>query len=164
MASLLFAAAFAGLLLWAAASDLATMEIPNRISIIMAALYPAAALVCGMEPLSILFHMGLGAAALAIGWGLFSLGVFGGGDAKVIAAAAIWTGPAVLLPFLLVTAIAGGGLAALALVTRARFKPADGMPSFVNRFLGERGVPYAVAIAAGGLAIVARLPIVASAA
>ncbi len=69
---------------------------------------------------------------------MFMLGVFGGGDAKVLAAATVWTGlsPA-LSQFLLWTCIAGGVLAALAIVSRKRLKPAPSLPGFVNTFLGE---------------------------
>jgi prepilin peptidase CpaA len=151
---------FAALLLWAAASDIATMEIPNRISILMAGLYPLAALVCGLSWAQIGVHVATGAGMLLISYLLFNLGVFGGGDAKVIAAAAIWTGPATLLPFLMVTAMAGGVLTAAIMGARAAMRPADSRPAFVNRLLQPtEGVPYAVAIAAGGFAVVRSVPL-----
>jgi prepilin peptidase CpaA len=160
MLAILFIAAFAGLLLWAAASDLATMEIPNRISVLAVALYPVAAFACGQPWQAIAIHLGVGLCAFALCWALFCLGVFGGGDAKVIAAATVWTGISQALPtFLFWTCIAGGALALTAIVVRRRFKPLDGQPSFVHRFLSERGLPYAVAIAVGGIACATELPI-----
>jgi prepilin peptidase CpaA len=160
MLAVLFISAFAALLLWAAIADLRTMEIPNRISLLLLGLYPIAAFVCGIGWHDILQHVGVGFAAFAVCWGMFLLGIFGGGDAKVIAAASVWTGLSPALPqFLLWTCITGGGLAALALVARKRFKPAPALPGFVNTFLGETHLPYAVAIAAGGLSAITRLPI-----
>lgn len=160
MLALIFIAGFAGLLLWAAASDLATMEIPNRISVIAVALYPLAALACGLPWQAIALHIGVGFGAFVICWALFCIGVFGGGDAKLIAAATVWTGLSEALPaFLVWTCLAGGLLAVTALVARKHFKPSDARPAFVNRFLGETGVPYAVAIAVGGIAAAQHLPI-----
>jgi prepilin peptidase CpaA len=160
MLALIFIAAFAGLLLWAAASDLATMEIPNRISVIAVALYPLAALACGIDLKDIGIHLGVGFAAFIVCWALFCIGVFGGGDAKLIAAATVWTGISQALPtFLVWTCLAGGLLAVTALISRKHFKPSQTRPAFVNRFLGETGVPYAVAIAAGGIAAAQHLPI-----
>ncbi len=46
---------------------------------------------------------------LLFGYVLFSFGLFGGGDAKLIAAAAaLWLGPAGLVSMLVITALAGG--------------------------------------------------------
>jgi prepilin peptidase CpaA len=153
--------AFSALLLWAAAADIATMEIPDRISIMLAGLYPILALACGQSWQAVAVHLACGAAALLIGFVLFNFGVMGGGDAKVIAAAAIWTGigPA-LLQFIFLTAIAGGILTISVIGARAVLRPADSRPRFINRLLQpDEGVPYAVAIAAGGLAALPYLPL-----
>jgi prepilin peptidase CpaA len=45
------------------------------------------------------------------GFALFSFGLFGGGDAKLLAAAGLWFGTAQTMPFLIATVIAGGALA-----------------------------------------------------
>lgn len=157
----LFLAAFALLLIWAACCDVATMEIPNRISVIAVALYPLAALISGATWQDILIHLGVGFGALVLFWSLFMIGLFGGGDAKLMAAAIVWTGPDISATggFLLWTCIAGGLLALIAIVARKRFKPDPKLPSFVNRFLSEQHLPYAVAIAAGGIFVLAKLPI-----
>jgi prepilin peptidase CpaA len=152
---------FCGLLLWAAGADVATMEIPNRISILLAALYPLFALLAGMGWASIGIHLATGAGVLLAGYILFNLGVFGGGDAKVIAGAAVWTGPsALMMPFLFTMALAGALLTISIVGARSALRPADSRPSFVNRLLQPKeGVPYAVAIAAGGWASLLHLPI-----
>jgi prepilin peptidase CpaA len=156
----LFLAALAALFLVAAACDIATMQIPNWISIVAAALFPVAAFVVGMAPLAIAMHLGIGAATLAGAFVLFHLRVFGGGDAKIIAAAGVWTGAAAFAPFALATAIAGGLLALVILFLRRIAKPGPTMPAFLNRLLDPaKGVPYAVAIAAGVLFALAEMPI-----
>lgn len=156
IASLLFCA----LLSWAAFSDVRTMLIPNRIPLLLAASFPLAALWCGMPVSAIGLHLGVGAVALGLCFLMFQGGVMGGGDAKLIAAAAVWTGGAALAPFLFGMCLAGG-LLALALIL-GRKAAAAGMPApgvFHRLLLQETHAPYGVAIAAGGLYAAARLPL-----
>jgi prepilin peptidase CpaA len=56
-------------------------------------------------------HLASGAGLFAAGFALFSLGLFGGGDAKLLAAAGLWFGWPQTLPFLVLTVLAGGVLA-----------------------------------------------------
>ena len=137
----------------AAVRDLTTMTIPNWMSLVLAALFLPAALVAGLAWLSILTHLGIGAAALAVGIGLFALRVLGGGDAKIMAALILWLGPAAVLPFLLWTAIAGGALALILLTARSRLPALAGIgPAWVGRLMEPKGdIPYGVAICLGAL-------------
>lgn len=154
-------AVFVGLVLFAAFSDIATMEIPNWVSIAVAALFPLAAFLAHLSPLQIGLHVGIGLVVFLVGFGLFALGILGGGDVKVIAAASIWTGAAALSPFALATTIAGGVLAFAMIVARKSAKPSESLPAFLNRLLNpQNGIPYAVAIAAGVLASLPAQPIV----
>jgi len=142
------------LLLFAAGSDIATMTIPNWVSIAMAALFPAVALALGMPLTQIGMHVLCGAAMLIVCYLMFSASIMGGGDAKLIAAAAVWTGFGALGPFVVWIALTGGVIALALLVTRKWVKPDPARPAFLNRLLKPRGgVPYAVAIMAGGLAV-----------
>ena len=160
MLELLALSAFAGLLVFAACSDVATMKIPNWVSVAMATFFVPAAYGLGMSLADIGLHLAFGAAILAVGFALFQFNVLGGGDAKLIAAAAVWTGAAAFGPFALWTALAGGAIAAALLITRMRVKPAETRPAFVNRLLRPKGgVPYGVAIMAGGLAALQALPL-----
>lgn len=93
---------------------------------------------------------------------LFFLKLFGGGDAKIIAAIALWTGTGGLSMFLMLTTVAGGGLAILSIILR---KTKIGqviitrllrMPYLKEGWVGAlaRGtnvVPYGIAIAIGGI-------------
>ncbi|GAB4121043.1 MAG: hypothetical protein Kow00104_04370 [Rhodothalassiaceae bacterium] len=79
--------------------------------------------------------------------GLFAAGAMGGGDAKLIPVMALWVGTDGIATFLYVMALAGGLVALAMLVYRAirRRRVPAGM-------LSSGSVPYALAIAAGGIA------------
>lgn len=144
---------FPALLFWAAARDVATMEIPNRISILLALTFLPAALLCGLTAPAIAAHLVFGAMAFAGAYALFHFGLLGGGDAKIIAASAPWIGLAGAPTYLAWTAAAGGVLALCALAARSVFSPHANQPAFLQRLLDKKcGVPYAVALAVGGLA------------
>src|SRR3978361_2320767 len=90
---------FPALMAFAAASDLFTMTIPNRISLALTAGFFVLAAFSGMGLHEILLHAGAGAVVLAIAFACFAMGWVGGGDAKVAAAAALWFGFAHLLDY-----------------------------------------------------------------
>jgi prepilin peptidase CpaA len=161
MVDLLALAAFAGLLIYAACSDVASLTIPNWVSIAMTALFPPAALATGVPLGEIGMHLLFGVAVLAVGFFLFQGGFIGGGDAKLMAAATVWTGFPAFLPFAFWTVVAGGAIALLLLAVRRLIKQAETHPPFVNRLLKHQGgVPYGVAIMAGGLMALPALPFV----
>lgn len=157
--------AFAALLAGAAYSDVATMTIPNWVSIVLAALFPIVALATGAPFTQVGIHLLFGFGVLAVGFFLFQAGIIGGGDAKLIAAAAVWTGLTAFTAFAVWTAVAGGVLALTLLIVRKLAQPAEDRPAFVNRLLKAKGgVPYGVAILAGGLMVLNALPFSASSA
>jgi prepilin peptidase CpaA len=141
------------LLIVAACCDVATMQIPNWVSIALAGAFPLAALLSGFEPLAIGLHLGFGLAVLMACFLLFQIGILGGGDAKLIAAAAVWTGLGAFGQFALWTTLAGGLLALSLLIARRAAQPAETRPAYLNRLLKPRGgMPYGVAIAFGAIA------------
>ena len=154
---------FAGLLIYAACSDIASLTIPNWVSIALAGVFPAAALAAGLPLGDIGMHLLFGLAVLAIGFFLFQANIIGGGDAKLLAAATVWTGFPGLPVFLFWTAIAGGILALALLAARQFLKQTETRPAFVNRLLKQTGIPYGLAIMAGGLMAIPALPFAASA-
>src|SRR3954470_16035584 len=83
---------FPALMAFAAASDLFTMTISNRVSLALAAGFLVLAVLSGMGFYDILAHVGAGAAVLAAAFACFAMGWIGGGDAKVAASAALWFG------------------------------------------------------------------------
>lgn len=159
MLELLALAAFAGLLLYAAGSDIARLIIPNWVSIALCAIFLAAALSAGAPLGEIGMHVLFGFAVLAVGFFLFQAGIIGGGDAKLLAAGAMWTGFAAFPPFIFWTAVAGGLLALALLAARQFVKAAETSPSIVSHLLKKQnGIPYGVAIMAGGLMAIPALP------
>ena len=120
-----------------------------------------AAIAAGLSMEQIGMHLVFGACVLIGCAVLFYLNVFGGGDAKVIAAASLWTGLAASAPFVLGMAIAGGALAAVLIVMR-RMKMSSTKP-WLNRLMSpEEGAPYAVAIAVGALLAAPASPVLAA--
>lgn len=152
---------FPALMAYAATSDLMTMTIPNRISLLLLGGFLLAAPFAGLDWQAFGMHLAAGALMLAVGIVLFALRVVGGGDAKLIAAVALWLGFEHLLPFLIVMAFVGGGLAILLLAYR-RFVPADlaALSKWSERLYSPRtGIPYGVAIAAAGLWVYPKTPV-----
>ena len=102
---------FPALMIIAGAGDALTMRIPNWLTLLIALLFFPMALLTGMTWSSIGLHLLVGLGLFVAGFALFSLGLFGGGDAKLLAAAGLWLGWPDLMPFLVITALAGGVLA-----------------------------------------------------
>ncbi len=146
---------FPALMAFAAASDLFTMTISNRVSLALAAGFLALALLSGMPFLDILSHIGAGATVLVIAFGCFAMGWIGGGDAKVAAAAALWFGFGHLLNYLLYASLFGGALTLLLLQFRQWPLPWQlaGQPWLLKLHAKETGIPYGIALAIGALMI-----------
>lgn len=148
--SLVFVFPFA--MAFAAATDLLTMTIPNRLSFGLGVAFFVLAPMAGLGWQDVLSHMGAGAAMLLAGMFLFSLGWLGGGDAKLLAAASLWLGFDQLVLFLAYVTAFGGALAVAVLAYRST--PADVLPLpgwAVRLHTKGEGMPYGVAIAAGAL-------------
>src|SRR3954465_15886555 len=92
---------FPALMAFAAASDLFTMTISNRVSLALVAGFFALALAGGMAPYEMLSHVGSGALVLLGAFTCFAMGWVGGGYPKVAASVALWFGFARLMNFLL---------------------------------------------------------------
>src|SRR5947209_17240339 len=69
---------FPALMAFAAASDLLTMTISNRISVALIGGFLALALLSGMGFYDILSHLGAGAAVLGVAFACFAFGWIGG--------------------------------------------------------------------------------------
>lgn len=143
---------FLALLAWAACSDAVEFEIPNSISLGIAALYPFYVL-AAPNPVHWIWGVAVALATLAVGFGLFARGYFGGGDIKMVSAAALWAGPKLILPMLFVISITGGALALLFLAFHwmQRRRAAAGVDASLTAgaYAARARLPYGVAIAAG---------------
>jgi len=146
---------FPALMAFAAASDLFTMTISNRVSILLAAAFLVLAAASGMAPYDMLSHLGAGALVLAIAFACFAMGWVGGGDAKIAAAAALWFGFGHLLNYLLYASLFGGVLTLVLLQMRQWPLPyaLTGQGWLVRLHAKESGIPYGIALASSALMI-----------
>ena len=136
----------AAMLVVAAIVDVRTFTISNRLNLAVAASAPLF-----WWSISLPFwphaatQVGVAAGVFALLAAAFYAGMMGGGDVKLAAALSLWFSPASTLKFLVFMSIAGGVLT-LFLVLAHRVRRKEGKPK----------IPYGVAIAAGGLAILAQ--------
>lgn len=133
------------LLAHASWTDWRERRIGNRTCLAVAA---AAAALAAFEQ-QLIGSIITGASVLVLGVLAWRARLAGGGDVKLLAATAIWAGPAGLLPLVLGTGLAGG---ALAIVAVLRATPALALVSPTMMLASARRagtVPYGVAICAG---------------
>jgi prepilin peptidase CpaA len=146
---------FPAMMAFAASSDLLTMTISNRVSLILAAGFVALALASGMSATDMLSHLGAGAIVLVVAFGFFARGWIGGGDAKLAAATALWFGFDHLMNYLFYASLLGGAMTLLLIQFRMRPLPAmlvgQGWAERLHR--KDAGVPYGIALAVAALAI-----------
>ncbi|HEX5779777.1 MAG TPA: prepilin peptidase [Xanthobacteraceae bacterium] len=153
---------FPGAMAFAAASDLLTMKISNRLSLGLALAFFPVAYLLGMPPVDIGYHVLASAVVLGVCFSFFAMGWIGGGDAKLAAATALWFGFAHLPQYLFLAAIIGGILTLLLLKLRRYPLPV----SLVGTRWIERlhapgtGVPYGIALAAAALLVYPKTPFI----
>jgi prepilin peptidase CpaA len=146
---------FPALMAFAAASDLLTMTISNRVSLALVAGFLILAVAGGMGLPDILSHIGAGATVLAVAFSCFAMGWVGGGDAKVASTVALWFGFAHLMNYLLYASVFGGALTLLLLQFRQWPLPyaLTGQAWLMKLHAKESGIPYGIALATGALMI-----------
>jgi prepilin peptidase CpaA len=151
---------FPAIMAFAASSDLLTMTISNRVSLILAGGFLVLALISGMGWWDLLLHIGAAGVVLVIAFGFFTQGWIGGGDAKLAAATALWLGFDHLLPYLVYASLFGGALTLL--LIQFRLAPLPGVlaqQEWVQRLhKKDGGVPYGIALAAAALAVYPETP------
>src|SRR5271154_3505201 len=149
---------FAALMIAAAVVDFRRLIIPNPLIGGLCVLWlldletaPHATLA------AVLATIGCAAAGFFVGAGLFSRGLIGGGDVKLLAVATLWAGVEAFPPLLLLTGLIGGFLALLLLtplgarITAARTGLAPDPDHGPQTH--QMPVPYGVAIAVSGLVV-----------
>jgi prepilin peptidase CpaA len=146
---------FPAMMALAASSDLLTMTISNRVSLILVGGFFALALVSGMGGMTMLMHVAAAAAVLVAAFICFAQGWIGGGDAKLAAATALWLGFDHLFEYLLYASLFGGALTILLLQYRMMPLPRllAGQEWAERLHQKDAGVPYGIALAAAALCI-----------
>ena len=146
---------FPSLMAFAAFSDLFTMTISNRVSLLLIAGFAVMAGLIGMTGAEVVSHIGAGAAVLAATFTLFACGWIGGGDAKLAAATALWLGFDPLMNYLVYASLFGGVLTLIIMRYRLLPMPAvlEGQAWAVRLHRADAGVPYGIALAAAAIAV-----------
>ncbi|MEO6395270.1 MAG: prepilin peptidase [Devosia sp.] len=143
------------LMAYAASSDLLTMKIANWLMAALIIAYFALALIGGVSWTEIGMNAAAGGLVLIFSFAFFVFGWIGGGDAKLVAATALWLGFGVLLPYLVYAALLGGALTLLILALRRYPLPAQlARYKWLDRLHDAKsGVPYGIALAIAGLLV-----------
>ena len=151
---LLFAL-FPAALAYAAASDLLTLTIPNRLVLAIALLFVVLWPLSGQGWADFGMHFLAGVAVLVLGFACFAFGWIGGGDAKLAAVIALFLGAENAIEFVGLASIFGGVLTVALLGFRRVPVPAFIIRQpWVQRLHDrETGVPYGIALAVAALAI-----------
>jgi prepilin peptidase CpaA len=136
----------AAVLVAAAVIDVRTFTISNRLNAAVAVSAPLYWMSVSLAPWpGMAIQLAAGLTVFTLLAGAFFAGMMGGGDVKLAAALALWFPPAGTVKFLVLMSIAGGVLTLLILGAH-RLRRREGRPE----------IPYGVAIAFGGLTILAQ--------
>ena len=136
-------AGLAATLVVAAVIDVRTFTISNRLNAAVALTAPIYWWSVALTPWpGVAIQLAAGVTVFAVLAGAFYAGMMGGGDVKLAAALALWFPPAGVVKLLILMSIAGGVLT-LGIIAWHHAKRREGRPE----------IPYGVAIAFGGLAI-----------
>jgi prepilin peptidase CpaA len=150
----------APLLVWAAIWDLRMMLIPNRISIALALIFVVWAVLFA-TPEDAAWRAFAGIATLVAGIALVIFARMGGGDMKLMAAAAPFVAPSDFGPAMLLLSICLLGLLPLLFVARGIARARAAPVEWVSLQPGMRQVPMGVSIAAAAVIyLVLKLPVV----
>jgi len=136
----------AAMLAWIAVVDVRTYTISDRLNLAIALLAPVYWWSAGV-PLwpDAAIRVGVGVLVFLFFAGAFYLNAMGGGDVKLAGALALWFTPYETLKLIVIMSIVGG-LLTLVVVGLHRLRKKEGRPE----------VPYGVAIAAGGMWLLAQ--------
>lgn len=147
-------AIFSFCMIYAAITDSAAMRISNKLCLAIIVSFVL------MTPFAwagwgvFLEHLAVGGIFFAAGFIMFAVGGLGGGDAKMMAATALWwTWSDVLSYVLMVTFL--GGVLAIALIAGRKYVPVSlATGSLTSRlFSDEKKLPYGIALGLGALIV-----------
>jgi prepilin peptidase CpaA len=133
---------------YAAASDMFSMTISNKVSLVLVAGFIVLSWAIGMDLQAIAWHWALAAVVLVCGIGFFAIGLMGGGDVKLAAATSLWLGWEHTLPYLVMASFMGGVLTILIILARAWSLPVYLLKiQWIARLHDkDKGVPYGIAL------------------
>ena len=146
---------FPFLMAFAAASDLVSMTISNKVSLMVMAGFMVFAAWMQMDLVTIAWHWAMFGIVLLVSFTLFAFNIIGGGDAKLVAAASLWFGWEHTMDYILIFSIMGGLMTLILLRLRSvplpdRVAKVDWIARLYN---AESGVPYGVALGAAAIIV-----------
>jgi prepilin peptidase CpaA len=144
----------------AATNDFLSMTIPNRLSVILVVSFLLIAPFSGLSVADLGWHLLTGLVVFVAGFALFALRIMGGGDAKILAASAIWYGwTASTVTYFAYVGLFGGLLSVVVLMLRANanFIIVSGLPVPATMMQANK-VPYGIAIGAAAFATFPQSP------
>ncbi len=150
-------------LAYAAFTDMFTMTIPNRVSIILIVSFAVIAPLTGMEWITYGKHFIAALLVFSVCFALFGFGLMGGGDAKLLTATSLWFGLTMqLFAFLTYVALFGGLLTLIILLARSNmFSVVINRVGMLSHLTDSKlGVPYGVAIGIAGFICYPSSPLV----
>ena len=161
---LLILTVFPGAMALAAASDLFTMTLPNRLALALVLFFFVVAPLVGLGWSDVGLHVALALLALVATSTLFSFGWMGGGDVKLFAATCLWLKPETLISYSVYAGLIGMALALALVLWRKMPLPAmlSSQDWMVRLHSPKEGVPYGIALAAAGLLVYPQSPFMAA--
>jgi prepilin peptidase CpaA len=138
----------------AALSDMLSMTIVNRVSLLLIGTFVVIAPFTGMDWQQFMTHLAAFAIVLAVCFSLFAIGAMGGGDAKLLASTALWFGLSFTLLQYLLVASALGGVLTLSILKYRRSSVAvfASQVDFLHRMADPKEkIPYGIALGCAGL-------------
>ena len=148
---------------FAAISDLLSMTIQNRVSLILVVSFALLAPLTGMAWDVYAMHFVAGVVVLSATFALFAMGTMGGGDAKLMSATAVWLGWNMGLAQYLLLMSLFGGLLTLAILkyrgSHAAIYYAERIDFMRRLARKEEGIPYGIALGAAGLTVFPASPL-----
>ena len=151
---------FPFMMIFSSFSDLLTMNISNKVSLILISAFVVFAFVIDMDTQTVLWHFLTFILVLTVGFVLFSLNVIGGGDAKLAASTALWLGWAHTAPYIVLASFIGGLLTLLILKFRSGIIPEkfNKMEWVLRLHDSKNGAPYGIALGIAALFIYPSTP------
>lgn len=151
---------FPFIMIFSSFSDLFSMSISNKVSLVLITTFIIFSLVIGMELNMLMWHFTTFALVLSIGFVLFALNIIGGGDAKLAASTALWLGWAHTGAYILLASFIGGLLTLVILKFRSEVIPSKlNTTEWILRLHDKKnGIPYGVALGIAAMLVYPHTP------
>lgn len=147
---------FPGVMIFAALTDMFTMKIPNRLSIVLVVGFLILAPFSGINLNQFGMHILAGVSMLGLGFLFYIAGWTGAGDIKLFSATALWFGfNSTLLTYSIMATLAGGVLI-LAMLIFSKFplpEPLSKQKWLVRLHNLKDGAPYGIALSVGAILV-----------